>query len=70
MEKNKILYLAFRFPFPLTDGYRLRAYNYCRCFKKIGYTVDLFFIYENEKEYIDFLEKKEIQDISNKTNKI
>ena len=66
MEKNKILYLAFRFPFPLTDGYRLRAYNYCRCFKKIGYTVDLFFIYENEKEYIDFLEKKEIQDIFNK----
>ena len=66
MERNKILYLAFRFPFPLTDGYRLRVYNYCKCLKNIGYNVDLFFIYENEEEYIDFLEKKEIQNIFNK----
>lgn len=66
MVKNKILYLAFRFPFPLTDGYRLRVYNYCKCLKNIGYNVDLFFIYENEEEYIDFLEKKEIQNIFNK----
>ncbi|WP_300622520.1 glycosyltransferase [uncultured Fusobacterium sp.] len=66
MERNKILYLAFRFPFPLTDGYRLRVYNYCKCLKNIGYNVDLFFIYENEEEYVDFLEKKEIQNIFNK----
>lgn len=61
MEKKRILYLAFRFPFPLTDGYRLRVYNYCKCLKNIGYEVDLLFIYEDEKEYISFLE--EVKDI-------
>lgn len=52
--KGKILYLAFRFPIPATDGYKLRVYNYCKMLKKIGYKVDLFFIdgkegYENYK---------------------
>lgn len=60
MEKKRILYLAFRFPFPLTDGYRLRVYNYCKCLKNIGYKVDLLFIYEDEREYISFL--KEVKD--------
>lgn len=66
MERNKILYLAFRFPLPLTDGYRLRVYNYCKCLKNIGYNIDLFFIYEKEYEYKEFLEKKEIKDIFDK----
>ena len=61
MEEKRILYLAFRFPFPLTDGYRIRVYNYCKCLKNIGYKVNLFFIYEDEKEYIPFLE--EVKDI-------
>ncbi len=61
MEEKRILYLAFRFPFPLTDGYRIRVHNYCKCLKNIGYKVDLLFIYENEKEYISFLE--EVKDI-------
>lgn len=57
MEEKRILYLAFRFPFPLTDGYRIRVHNYCRCLKNIGYKVDLLFIYEDEKEYVLFLEE-------------
>ena len=66
MKKNRILYMAFRFPLPLTDGYRLRVYNYCKCLKNIGYNIDLFFIYEKEYEYKEFLEKKEIKDIFDK----
>ena len=58
--------MAFRFPLPLTDGYRLRVYNYCKCLKNIGYNIDLFFIYEKEYEYKEFLEKKEIKDIFDK----
>lgn len=61
MDEKRILYLAFRFPFPLTDGYRIRVYNYCRCLKNIGYKVDLLFIYEDEKEYVLFLE--EVKDV-------
>lgn len=59
MEEKRILYLAFRFPFPLTDGYRIRVYNYCKCLKNIGYKVDLLFIYENKNEYSSFLNKVE-----------
>lgn len=65
MKENKVLYLAFRFPFPLTDGYRLRVYNYCKCLKNIGYNIDLFFIYEKEEEYRLFLNRKEVKEVFN-----
>lgn len=52
---KKILYLAFRVPFPQTDGYRLRVYNYCKLLKNLKCSVDLFFIYENSSEYMPYL---------------
>ena len=41
---KKILYLAFRFPIPANDGYKMRVYYYCKMMKELGYEVDLFFI--------------------------
>lgn len=57
---KKILYLAFRFPYPQTDGYKLRVFNYCKILKELGYELDLLFIYEDKKEYIEYVEAKEI----------
>lgn len=54
---KKILYLAFRFPYPQTDGYKLRVFNYCKILKELGYEVDLLFIYEDEKEYIEYVKQ-------------
>lgn len=53
--KKKILYLAFRFPYPQTDGYKLRVFNYCKLLKELGHDVDLFFIYEEESEYKEYI---------------
>lgn len=53
MEK-RVLYLAFRKPFPATDGYRLRVLNYCKLLKKLGYSVDIiYFEKEAEKDLKD-----------------
>jgi len=56
MENSKIVFLTHGNPFPLSDGYALRAYNICRSLHQAGHYLELLIV--NPKHQHSVTEEK------------